>query len=649
MALGTAWVLALSLMGGVPAVSATGNHPWEWAATFDLPAGHYTWSFTKKETGYADPTIQILVVKTDGTSSSSLEAVEGTASTAWAGPVRKSSYQELEVGTSYTLQLDEQTWTTHFILHVDVGGGHAIFLQHFPYEFENGFHFLQSEGGEDVEPVHEEDDHSGHNHGHGSHEEEPKATECPWSKDWEWAGIFAVSPGWYDWNAEKSAGGAYPDATMKIAVFTTSEASFSALQRQVQDSWEAASSNNELSAGGTIPLNRAITLKFNQETWASHFKIQVPANSGGHIAVFAQHLPIEFEKNYHYLKDASGADIEPEFEQSGVDCETEAPEATRSDRWGEVLGASFLTVLPTVLGLICVAAALAPAIAKMANDGGFWLAAVNTFASGVIFAAAVFLLLPEGLHLVAVGKTEGGGAGAWGTAVMCGWLGGVFCKYAGQLVAGSASAGGEAKETARAEAVECAANGAAKGIDWTVAVPILFGDMFHNLADGLAMGTAFKTCKASFAWKLTAVTVLHEAPQEIADFAVLVTRGRMHWGMAAAFNLLSGLATVLGAIITYSADVSYGVEGVIMAAGGGVYMYVAMTELGASVTELGKGEGYAGAFIRFLCFAVGATLIGLILLDHEHCGGEHLLSAGSAAGAAEGGAEEADGHGHGHR
>jgi len=635
MALATFRLLAVFLIGGVPVVSASGDLPWEWAATFDLPAGHYTWSFTKQQTGYADSAMQILVMKTDGTSSSSLEAVEEAAETSWASTTSRSSYQELEVGTSYTLQLDEQTWTTHFILHVDVGGGHAVFLQHLPSEFENGFHFLQTEDGEDVEPIHVEA-----GDGHDESHEEPEATECPWSKDWEWAGIFAVAPGWHDWNAEKGAEGSYPDATMKIAIFNTSETSFHELEDQVHTSWDATSSDEELNAGGTIPLNRAITLKFNQETWASHFKINVPANSGGHIAVFAQHFPIEFEKNYHYLKDASGADIEPEFEQSGADCETS------SDRWGEVILASFITVLPTLLGLICMAAALAPAIAKMADEGGSWLAAVNSFASGVIFAAAVFLLLPEGLYLVSEGKTEAGGAGAWGTAVMCGWLGGVICKLGGQLFQNSRSA---REVEQREDAPNDVAGGTAKGVDWTVAVPILFGDMFHNLADGLVMGTAFKICTASFGWKLTAVTVLHEAPQEVSDFAVLVTHGRMHWGKAAVFNFLSGLSTVLGAVITYSADVSAGVEGVIMAAGAGVYLFVAVTELGPSVTDLFKGERFAGAFMRLLCFAVGATILGLILLDHEHCGGEYLLSAGSDAAAGATAEEEAGGHAHAHR
>mmetsp|Transcript_21335 Transcript_21335/g.66563 ORF Transcript_21335/g.66563 Transcript_21335/m.66563 type:complete len:646 (+) Transcript_21335:71-2008(+) len=645
MALATTWLLAVGLMGCPPAVSSA--HPWEWAGTFELAAEHYTWSFTKKEDGYADPACQVLVWPLASTSQASLEAVESAAEAAWNSPslANKTSYQELETGTSYNLVLDQDTWTTHFILHVDTAGAYGVFVQHVPYEFENGFHYLKDEGGADVEHVVEEMAAGGHGHsghGHGGHEDhgEPEATECPWSHDWEWAGIFAVTPGVLDWNAEKGSDG-YPDATMIIAVFNTSEASFSALDAAVHAAWDASNAADELDSGGTIPLNRAITLKFNQHTWASHFKINVPANSGGHVAVFAQHFPIEFETNYHYLKYADGSDIEPEFEQSGNDCTTPTEEKTTTDDlWGTVIGAAFLTVLPTLLSIIFIAAVLAPKIAQMAEQKSGWLAAVHSFASGVIFAAGVFLLLPEGLYLTAVGKTEAGGNGAWGTTLMGGWFFCVIIKHIGQIL------GGTPAEAADSEQGNVEKGN--QGIDWAVCVPILFGDCFHNLADGLVIGTAFKTCTSSFGWKLTGVTILHEIPQEISDFAVLITKGRMKPIPATIGNFLSGLSTVVGAIITYSIDVSAGVEGIILTAGGGVYLYVAMTELGPMVTDLVQGSDAAMDSIkRLLAFTIGAVILGLILLDHEHCGGEHLLSYDpsdtEAAGGGGGG-----GHAHGH-
>jgi zinc transporter ZupT len=522
-------------------------------------------------------------------------------------------------------------------------GSIAVFLEHVPYEFENGFHFLKTEDGEDVEHVVEELPAGAHGHG-GHEEEEPEATECPWNHEWEWAGIFAVEAGVLDWNAEKGEDG-YPDATMIIAVFDTSEASFSALDSAVHAAWDATNAADELEAGGTIPLGRAITLKFNQETWASHFKIVVPANTGGHIAVFAQHFPIEFETNYHYLKAADGADIEPEFEQSGNDCVTETTAATETDDlWGTVIIASFLTVVPTLLSIAFIVAMLAAQIAKLPDEDSIVLAMIHNFASGVIFAAGVFLLLPEGLYLCAVGKTEAGGNGLWGTSIMAGWFFCVIIKHLGQIIAGQVTKVVTVGQVPEVEP-DTEKSSDSEGMDWTVCTPILFGDAFHNLADGLVLGTAFKICTSSFGWKLTGITIAHEIPQEISDFGVLITRGRMGPAKATLGNFLSGLTTVLGAIITYSADVSVGVEGTILAAGGGVYLYVAMTELGPAVTDLRKGEAWAASIQRLLAFAFGAIILALILLDHEHCGGEHLLSYDPDAPPEEGGGG-GDGHHH---
>ena len=88
-------------------------------------------------------------------------------------------------------------------------------------------------------------------------------------------------------------------------------------------------------------------------------------------------------------------------------------------------------------------------------------------------------------------------------------------------------------------------------------------------------------------------------------------------------NFISGCTTILGAIITYSIEVSPGVEGVILSAGAGVYLYVAMTELGPMVTDLPENGVPLDSIKRLLAFAIGAILLGLILLDHEHCGGKH--------------------------
>ena len=80
---------------------------------------------------------------------------------------------------------------------------------------------------------------------------------------------------------------------------------------------------------------------------------------------------------------------------------------------------------------------------------------------------------------------------------------------------------------------------------------IVIGDAFHNFTDGVIIASAFMADT-----RLGVVTALaiiaHEIPQEIGDFLILLHSG-FGKRKALAMNLVSGLATVVGALIGYSA------------------------------------------------------------------------------------------------
>jgi len=80
---------------------------------------------------------------------------------------------------------------------------------------------------------------------------------------------------------------------------------------------------------------------------------------------------------------------------------------------------------------------------------------------------------------------------------------------------------------------------------------IIFGDSFHNFTDGVIIAAAFLADV-----KLGVVTSLaiiaHEIPQEIGDFVVLLHSG-FSKARALLWNLISGMAAVLGALIAYFA------------------------------------------------------------------------------------------------
>ena len=80
---------------------------------------------------------------------------------------------------------------------------------------------------------------------------------------------------------------------------------------------------------------------------------------------------------------------------------------------------------------------------------------------------------------------------------------------------------------------------------------IVVGDAFHNFTDGVIIAGAFLADLRLGV--VTAVAIIaHEIPQEIGDFLVLLHSGFSR-RQAMAMNALSGLATVVGALLAYFA------------------------------------------------------------------------------------------------
>lgn len=72
----------------------------------------------------------------------------------------------------------------------------------------------------------------------------------------------------------------------------------------------------------------------------------------------------------------------------------------------------------------------------------------------------------------------------------------------------------------------------------------LFGDSIHNFIDGLIIGGSY-LANISLGITTTIAIILHEIPQEIGDFGVLVYGGFTK-SRAVLFNLLTALVAVLG-------------------------------------------------------------------------------------------------------
>ncbi len=114
------------------------------------------------------------------------------------------------------------------------------------------------------------------------------------------------------------------------------------------------------------------------------------------------------------------------------------------------------------------------------------------------------------------------------------------------------------------------------------------------------------------------------------DNAYADPKGGLSQCMALLVNALSGVSVFIGAAVFLATKPGYGTQGLLLAFSGGVYVYVAATE--AAHTFLHKPLSICMKFGVFICFAIGAVAIGLVLLDHEHCSGNEGGSGDAHAG-----------------
>ena len=139
---------------------------------------------------------------------------------------------------------------------------------------------------------------------------------------------------------------------------------------------------------------------------------------------------------------------------------------------------------------------------------------------------------------------------------------------------------------------------------------ILISDSVHNLIDGLIIGASYLV-SIEVGIATTLAVMLHEIPQEIGDFGILIhsgyTRAKALW-----FNFLSASFAVVGAIISLSfgkATDSLILWLLPIAAGG--FIYVAMSDL---VPELHKNNKTSQSLIQFFAILLGIVAMLLLLL-----------------------------------
>ncbi len=138
----------------------------------------------------------------------------------------------------------------------------------------------------------------------------------------------------------------------------------------------------------------------------------------------------------------------------------------------------------------------------------------------------------------------------------------------------------------------------------------LIGDSLHNFIDGMIIGISYLT-NIGLGLATTLAIVLHEIPQEIGDFGVLIHAG-FSIRKAIFFNFLSGLIAILGTIITlllFSSIKNHIFYLLPIAAGG--FLYIAGSDL---IPEIKTECKPSRSFLQFSLIIVGITIVSLLTL-----------------------------------
>lgn len=141
---------------------------------------------------------------------------------------------------------------------------------------------------------------------------------------------------------------------------------------------------------------------------------------------------------------------------------------------------------------------------------------------------------------------------------------------------------------------------------------VLFSDGIHNFMDGIIIGASFLV-SVPIGLATTLAVILHEIPQEIGDFAVLLhagyTKARALW-----LNFLSALTAILGAVVLFAiGNVSEPASSWFLPMAAGGFIYIAVADL---IPELHKTKEVKYSVLQMVAVIAGVlAMVGLTLLE----------------------------------
>ena len=138
----------------------------------------------------------------------------------------------------------------------------------------------------------------------------------------------------------------------------------------------------------------------------------------------------------------------------------------------------------------------------------------------------------------------------------------------------------------------------------------IVGDCVHNFIDGLIIGASYlASIPAGIA--TTVAVALHEIPQEIGDFGILL-HGGFSRGKALMINFVTALTAVLGAVAAILIGKSIENATVfLLPFAAGTFIYIAGSDL---IPEMHKEVQIKHSILQVLTFLAGIAIMAALLL-----------------------------------
>ncbi|RJP29839.1 MAG: ZIP family metal transporter [Candidatus Omnitrophota bacterium] len=135
----------------------------------------------------------------------------------------------------------------------------------------------------------------------------------------------------------------------------------------------------------------------------------------------------------------------------------------------------------------------------------------------------------------------------------------------------------------------------------------IIGDGVHNFIDGMLITASFSV-SAGLGLVTTTAVILHEIPQELGDFGVLVYGGFSR-KKALFFNFISALAAIIGALVSYFIiGAVEGFSNFLLPLTAGGFIYIASSDL---IPEIHKEGNFRRSILAFGSFILGLAVMAL--------------------------------------